>query len=86
MPHVFSAVKIGSFEIHNMSIEIIAQMNNGVSHHHVGSLLEDVEYGEGGDEEMLLGADFMQKVHLWISHSANRLIMQYPPQPSVLPK
>ena len=83
--HVFSTVKIGSFEIHNMPIEIIAQVNNGISHHHVGSLLDDAEYGEGNDEEMLLGADFMQKVHLWISHSASRLIMQYPPQPSVLP-
>ncbi len=32
--------------------------------------------------EMLLGADFLQTVHLWISYSSHTLILQYPPQAS----
>ncbi len=83
--HVFKVVKIGDLEFHNMPIEIIDQGDLGTSHVHVGSRLEDQADGEGGGEDMLLGADFMQKVHIWISHSSQRLIMQYPPQPSVLP-
>jgi predicted aspartyl protease len=29
--------------------------------------------------DMLLGYDFVTRVHLWISHSSHTLIMQYPP-------
>ena len=29
--------------------------------------------------DMLLGADFQQKVHVWISYSSHSLIMQFPP-------
>jgi predicted aspartyl protease len=32
--------------------------------------------------DVLLGADFQQKIHLWISNSTHTLVMQYPPQPS----
>ena len=32
--------------------------------------------------DMLLGADFQRKVHLWISNSSRTLVMQYPPQAS----
>jgi clan AA aspartic protease (TIGR02281 family) len=32
-----------------------------------------------GTTEMLLGFDFVTRVHLWVSHSSNTLIMQYPP-------
>ena len=32
--------------------------------------------------EILLGADFQSRVHLWISYSSHSLIMQYPPQAS----
>ena len=32
--------------------------------------------------EMLLGADFQSRVHLWVSYSSHTLIMQYPPKPS----
>jgi len=32
--------------------------------------------------DMVLGTDFMTKVHLWISYSSRTLIMQYPPLPS----
>jgi predicted aspartyl protease len=34
------------------------------------------------DTDMLLGADFQHRLHLWISNSGQALIMQYPPQPS----
>jgi predicted aspartyl protease len=34
--------------------------------------------------DMILGLDFIQRVHLWISYSSNSLIMQYPPSPSPL--
>ena len=37
----------------------------------------------GEDEvEMVLGADFMMRVHVWISYSSHTLIMQYPPRAS----
>ena len=36
----------------------------------------------GDDTDMLLGADFQTKVHLWISYSSHTLIMQYPPRAS----
>jgi hypothetical protein len=43
----------------------------------------DVLDDRRGDEvEMLLGADFQQAVHLWISYSSHTLIMQFPPRPS----
>jgi predicted aspartyl protease len=32
--------------------------------------------------DMLLGADFQRRVHLWISYSSRTLIMQFPPRPS----
>jgi predicted aspartyl protease len=86
MTHVFETVSIGNLTIHNMPIEVIDQANTGINRVHVGSLLEDPSDGEAGGEDMLLGADFMQKVHVWISHSSQRMIMQYPPQLSVLPK
>jgi clan AA aspartic protease (TIGR02281 family) len=35
------------------------------------------------DTDILLGADFQRRVHLWISNSSHSLIMQYPPLPSV---
>jgi clan AA aspartic protease (TIGR02281 family) len=31
---------------------------------------------------MLLGLDFLARVHVWISHSSNTLVLQYPPLPS----
>ncbi len=32
--------------------------------------------------DLLLGADFQRRLHLWISNSAHTVIMQYPPQRS----
>ncbi len=86
MTHVFASVQIGDLTIHNMAIEVIDQPTLLKKRVHIGSLLADDTDGEGGGESMLIGADFMQKVHLWISHSSQRLIMQYPPKPSVLPQ
>jgi predicted aspartyl protease len=47
----------------------------------------DVLDDRGGDEvEMLLGAEFQRRVHLWISYSSHTLIMQYPPTASKKPQ
>ena len=32
--------------------------------------------------DILLGYDFVTRIHLWISQSSNTLIMQYPPRPT----
>ena len=41
-----------------------------------------LDQSAGDDVQMLLGADFQSRVHLWVSYSSNTLIMQYPPLPS----
>ena len=84
--HVFGKVVIGDLTINNMPVDIIDQAVVSSKRAHIGSLLTDDSDGEGGGEDMLIGADLMQKVHLWISHSSQHLIMQYPAQASVLPK
>jgi len=87
MNHVFKAVDIGDLRIENMPVTILGQRDSGIDRHHVGSLLEGDDEEEPGAADMLLGADFMRKVHLWISHSSHTLVMQYPPKPSPpLPK
>ena len=35
-----------------------------------------------GDDDMLLGRDFLRRVHVWLAFSSHTLIMQYPPAPS----
>ncbi len=35
--------------------------------------------------DMLLGLDFLSRVHAWFSFSSRTLILQYPPRPSSLP-
>jgi predicted aspartyl protease len=35
-----------------------------------------------GNDDMVLGGDFLTKVHVWMSNSSHMLILQYPPQPS----
>ncbi len=84
MTHVFEHVSIGSLTVNNMQVEIVDQVER--KRVHTGSLLTDPTDEEGGGQDMLLGADFLQKVHVWLSHSSHRLIMQYPPRESVLPK
>jgi predicted aspartyl protease len=34
------------------------------------------------DVDMLLGADFQMRVHLWLSYPSHSLVMQYPPLPT----
>ena len=76
-------MRIGDLQFNNTVIQILEQDRVGVERHRLGSLFEQDELT--GGHEVILGADFVQKVHLWISHSSHKLIMQYPPQPSVLP-
>jgi hypothetical protein len=35
-----------------------------------------------GLPEIILGLQLIERIHMWISHSSNTLIMQYPPSPS----
>ncbi len=35
-----------------------------------------------GSTDMLLGLDFLARVHVWLSFSSRTLVMQYPPAPS----
>jgi predicted aspartyl protease len=44
--------------------------------------IADQDSGAGVD--MLLGYDFAKTVHLWISHSSQTVLMQYPAQPTPL--
>ncbi len=41
-----------------------------------------VDQASLGQDEMLLGLDFLSRVHAWFSFSSHTLIMQFPPQPS----
>jgi predicted aspartyl protease len=34
--------------------------------------------------DMLLGIDFLTRVHVWVSHSSHTVVMQYPPQATPL--
>jgi len=34
------------------------------------------------DTDMLLGLDFLSRVHVWLSFSSHTVVMQYPPKPS----
>ena len=82
MPHAFD-VQVGDLRFNNLSIDVLDQADTGMDRHRTGSLFAVDELT--GGHQMTLGADFMRRVHLWISHSSHRLIMQYPPQPSALP-
>ena len=82
-PRIFQSMRIGNLEFRNTELQVLSQNGTGIDRHRVGSLLERDDLS--GGHEIILGADFMRKVHLWISHSSHKLIMQYPPQPSVLP-
>ncbi|HTZ72262.1 MAG TPA: retroviral-like aspartic protease family protein [Acetobacteraceae bacterium] len=46
-------------------------------------IVADQRHLENAD--MLLGYDFVTRVHLWISHSSGTLIMQFPPLPTPPP-
>ncbi len=83
---VLPRIAIGNFALRGLSVEILDQPGFAVNRLHAGSLLADDDDGQVGAEQMILGADFLAKVHVWISHSSRRLIMQYPPQASDLPE
>lgn len=85
MQHRFGTVSIGDLQLNNMDVRIIDQESNGIDRTRVGSLLPDTRYDALNGEEMLIGVDFMRQVHLWISHSSQTVIMQFPPKPSDLP-
>jgi len=72
-------------------------VGTGTTHAALGKLRVPVEIGalsisnlpmtivdqeSGGNVDMLLGYDFENLVHLWISHSSHTLLMQYPAQPT----
>ena len=40
------------------------------------------QYASGDDADMIIGMDFMARVHAWFSFATQTLIMQYPPRPS----
>ena len=43
---------------------------------------EVLDHSMGDGTRLVLGADFLQKVHVWISRSSNTLVLQYPPRAS----
>jgi len=84
--HIFHSVKIGPLEVHDMEIGILNQKDNGINRIKTGSLLPSaLDPDAPNTEDMVLGLDFFQRFHAWISHSSQNLILQYPPAPSVLP-
>jgi predicted aspartyl protease len=68
---ISAPVVIGDLTVNNMPVAVTDQRSLGPS-------------GQRGtaDTDMLLGYDFVTRVHLWISHSSRTVIMQYPPQAS----
>ena len=83
---IFPDITVGNFALQDLPVEVLDQPDFAINRLHFGSLLPDDDDGQAGAEQMILGADFLQKVHAWISHSSHRLIMQYPPATSDLPK
>ena len=83
---VFASIAVGSFDLRGLVVEVLDQPDFGFNRIHTGSLLADDDDGQIGGEQMVLGLDFLSRVHAWISHSSHRLIMQYPPRASEMPK
>ena len=83
---VFPRIAIGNFALKGLPVEVLDQPGFAIERVHTGYLLADDDDGQVGAEQMILGVDFLDKVHVWISHSSRRLIMQYPPKASDLPK
>jgi predicted aspartyl protease len=85
MTHVFKTVTIGDLQFNNMPVEIVDYNNPNLGRAEIGSLIPGGDDEAEGQAQMLLGADFAQKVHVWISNSSHKMILQYPPSPSALP-
>ncbi len=83
---VFPSIAIGNFALQGLAVEVLDQPGFAINRVHTGYLLADDDDGQVGAEQMILGVDFLDKVHVWISHSSHRLIMQYPARASDLPK
>jgi predicted aspartyl protease len=49
-----------------------------------GLPIEIADQPRVGGADMLLGYEFVTLVHLWLSHSSNTVIMQYPAQPTLI--
>ncbi len=77
-----------SLMVHGVGSELVRAVRHAVEPVTIGDLTFsnmrlDVLDDRGGDEvEMLLGADFLSTVHMWISYSSHSLILQYPPRAS----
>ncbi len=84
--HVFDNVVIGDLQISHLPISIIEQYCNGAGYEQTGTVIGGRTVYQAGLEQIVIGADIMQKIHFWVSHSSQTLVMQFPPLPSVLPK
>ncbi len=78
-------MRIGDLVLRDVPVRIIDQANPGTDARFV-SLLLDNRFAPASVADVLLGADFLRRVHVWISHSSQLLVMQYPARASVLPK
>ena len=85
LTHVLQEVRIGDLVLRDVPVDIIDQASPSSGARFV-SLLLDNRFASAAPAEILLGADFLRRVHVWISHSSQLLVMQYPARASVLPK
>ena len=60
---------------------------------HIGDGLEvrnmrlaALDQAASNEVDMILGLSFLRRVHVWISHRAHLVVLQYPPLPSLSPK
>jgi predicted aspartyl protease len=82
MDHVFGSMQIGDLAFRNTAVRVI----DAESAFYKTEDSFNLSHRGAGGEDVVLGADFMKKVHVWVSHSSGHLILQYPPRPSDLPK
>jgi predicted aspartyl protease len=74
-----------SFKVHGIGPSAVAAVEHVFPSVTVGDLtlrnmrLQILADRSHDDIDMLLGADFQRRMHLWISYSSQSLIMQYPP-------
>ena len=85
LAHVLDEVRIGDLVLRDLPVRIIDQANPGSGARFVSMLLDN-RFAPASVADVLLGADFLRRVHVWISHSSQLLVMQYPARASVLPK
>ncbi len=77
-----------SFTVHGVGSERVRAVRHAIEPVSIGDLefsnmrLDVLDDRPGDEVEMLLGADFVRAVHIWISYSSHSLILQYPPHAS----